>query len=481
LGILLIHSGPFSVRGETAEITVPPEFGRIESGPSSGKAGAPLVVLIQDAHAHYEAQRSLAEILRHLVLQHGLEWVLVEGGAGDIDLSELSRGVPPVHAQQVAESYLKSGKISGEEFLDMTLTDHELRLWGLENPALYRQNVEAYFEFYKEQEAALKTIWSLLERAEELRKKHYPPVFYEFETLKAQSETREISTLAYFNVLADQAKREGISFEPFPVFREWLALREKETGLDSAKLELEKKEITQALSRSLTKEELHPLLGEWRSSGFGFETALLKTILDYKREYQPKFDRYSTEQIEKAVRLTEEAGRLKGGELFKESEAIYRELRSRVLPEGRPREAADLFDFLKLTETLFRLEWTPEDLEDYEALEARLNFESAAELLRPLGGLEKVRESAARAKRFYEAARDREEALFGNALRKIEEEKKKVYAVLTGGFHTKELAGRFGSAGVPVVIVRPRFQVTGEPSAAFQILREKWGEGKSVS
>ena len=48
---------------------------------------------------------------------YSLKKVLVEGGIGNVDLSYLTRGVSPERVKDVAERYLKEGKISGEEFL----------------------------------------------------------------------------------------------------------------------------------------------------------------------------------------------------------------------------------------------------------------------------------------------------------------------------------------------------------------------------
>jgi hypothetical protein len=472
--IFLLGFNPSRGVSDTAPITVPAEAGRVESYHASKKPNAPLIVLIQDAHGHYEAQRSLAEILKSLVLQHGLDLVMVEGGSGDLDLTYLREGVPLERVEEVAERYLQTGKISGEEFLDMTLTEKEFKLWGLEDSKLYAQNVEAYLSFFKEQKQAVEHAAGLKEKVLPLRETYYPKEFYELESLKEASERREVSALSYFGLLTEKAKAAGIATDSFPVFREWLALREKEEGLDPSRLELEKKELTGALSRALTKEELYPLRKGWTNSGLASEASHWRTLVDLKREYQPKFDPYSTVQIEKALRLTKEAEAIHASRLFDEADQIYRAIRTRLLPEGEARRLAGLLDYLVLTEKLFRLQWTPRDLAHFEELKKSWDPKSASEFLRPEDAFEKISRTVPLAKRFYEIAREREGALLANALKKIKEQARDLYAVVAGGFHADDLTERFREEGFSVLSVSPRFEPSEETSSYFEILREKW-------
>jgi len=476
--LFLLAANPVRALSEEAPISIPSELGRIEMRHTSKIPEAPQVVLIQDAHSHYEAQRSLAEILRRLVLAHGLKLVLVEGGVGDVDLSYLREGVPQDRAGEVAETFLKAGKISGEEFLDLTLENDEIRLWGLEDPSLYRQNIEAYLNFFKVQRQALEEVSPLKAKALELRTKHYPAELLEIEILKEKAEAKEISLLVYFQALTERAQGIGIELNPFPTFREWLKIREKEKDLDPSRLELEKKELTQALSRALTKEELYPLRQEWKNSDLGGEAPLLRTLLEMKKEYRPRFDRASTAQIEKALHLMKEAEGLGAAELFQEADQIQGEIRARLLSSEEGKRTADLIDYLTLAEKLFKLGWTPRDLKRFEALEGRWDPQGSEALLDSGGGLEKVSRQVPLAKQFYEIAQKREAALFENAVQKMEAERQKLYAVIVGGFHAEDLADRFQKHGFSVLMVRPRFELSEEPSPYFEVLREKWGTGE---
>src|SRR3989338_242303 len=92
---LVVTSAPFSGAQITDQsilwpanlgnISFPPEIGRI-SERFDGYAGK-AVVLIQDAHAHYEAQKNIASALKHVSENHRLDLIGVEGFDGPADFS----------------------------------------------------------------------------------------------------------------------------------------------------------------------------------------------------------------------------------------------------------------------------------------------------------------------------------------------------------------------------------------------------------
>ncbi len=76
---------------------------------SNGKT----IILIQEAHVDYNAQKAIAEILKSLIQKENLRLILVEGGWGDVALTYLRNYGTPEGRLQVAERYLKDGKNSG--------------------------------------------------------------------------------------------------------------------------------------------------------------------------------------------------------------------------------------------------------------------------------------------------------------------------------------------------------------------------------
>src|SRR5437016_4059807 len=64
-------------------IQIPAELGKVEER-IDGPAGAPLLIHIQSAHGHYEAQKNIQKILEHLRSSYGIDLLLLEGGKGKL-------------------------------------------------------------------------------------------------------------------------------------------------------------------------------------------------------------------------------------------------------------------------------------------------------------------------------------------------------------------------------------------------------------
>jgi hypothetical protein len=88
-----------------------------------------------------------------------------------------------------------------------------------------------------------------------------------------------------------------------------------------------------------------------------------------------------------------------------------------------------------------------------------------------------------RAKRFYDSALRREEALVENTVTKVEEEGISLAAVIVGGFHADRLAQAFKDQGYSLLTVSPRFAPTDSEAGReryFEILKYNWGSGPSA-
>lgn len=133
-------------------LDLPSETARVErtEAGTNGKT----IFLIQEAHVDYNAQKAIAEIIKHLVQKKSLRLILVEGGWGDTSLSFLRNYGSDKGRHEVAERYLKEGKISGEEYLDI-ISDLDMQFWGIENPEDYRRNMEVFLKLHEVQDRLL--------------------------------------------------------------------------------------------------------------------------------------------------------------------------------------------------------------------------------------------------------------------------------------------------------------------------------------
>ena len=177
------------------------------------------VFLIQEAHVQYEVQKKISDLLRFLIDKESLKLILVEGGWGRVSLSYLRNYGTPEARLKIAERYLKEGKISGEEFLDLT-SKANFNLWGVENADLYANNMKAYLNIESEQAHMVQALNQLEHALKLLAVKMLPEDLLEFEAKRQSFQEGETSLIDYLKFL--KSKASGINLEPFssltPVF-----------------------------------------------------------------------------------------------------------------------------------------------------------------------------------------------------------------------------------------------------------------------
>ena len=112
------------------------------------------IIHIQDAHANYSGQQNLANALDEIMTKYHVTLVLVEGGTKDDTLTPLKKIAPPEVWRKVAKKFLIEGKITGDEYLNL-ISDHPMRIMGIENKELYMTSLKAYGGLADKREAIL--------------------------------------------------------------------------------------------------------------------------------------------------------------------------------------------------------------------------------------------------------------------------------------------------------------------------------------
>jgi tRNA A-37 threonylcarbamoyl transferase component Bud32 len=124
-------------------IELPNELGTIRES-LEGTTGK-TVALIEDKFIdRYFYAKCEVRILEHLITTYDLKKIFVESGWGDVSLSylrvnqETGEQIPEKRRIEVAEDYLRQGKISAEEYLDI-VSDHDIQLIGADVEELNKQ------------------------------------------------------------------------------------------------------------------------------------------------------------------------------------------------------------------------------------------------------------------------------------------------------------------------------------------------------
>ena len=128
-------------------VNVSESIGQVQQRWKSSDEKERTVIIIQDAHSNFSAQKNLAEIICELVPQLSQKgqtpFVGIEGAIGNYDLNKL-RDFPIREAKEIVGcEYVKQGKFLGAELASI-LSERDFVLSGVENDSLLAENYQAF-------------------------------------------------------------------------------------------------------------------------------------------------------------------------------------------------------------------------------------------------------------------------------------------------------------------------------------------------
>ncbi len=118
------------------------------------KRAFPEYVLIQDIHRHPEVQANIAAILLAAYHRWGIREVFVEG----LYAHEVAER--PTGTETSLREAMRAGQLSGAEAAN-ALSGNDLNLCGLEDPRLYRENMQAFDQVRNQTAGALRELKTL--------------------------------------------------------------------------------------------------------------------------------------------------------------------------------------------------------------------------------------------------------------------------------------------------------------------------------
>lgn len=143
-----------SERPKTVSIDIPTSLASVEEWYQAPARPDPkMIVHIQDAHANYEAQAHIRDLLHFLSHDCGFKTILVEGAAETLDPNYLKLFPDKEKNLQLMDALARAGEVTGTEMFLME-DEESMRGIGIEKPELYRANYEALVGVYQADEFA---------------------------------------------------------------------------------------------------------------------------------------------------------------------------------------------------------------------------------------------------------------------------------------------------------------------------------------
>lgn len=417
---------------------------------------APVVVLIQDVHNVFSAQKNIAQIVSHIESaasrdNRGPVLVGLEGGVGAFDIARFRASRGRAGHALATELLLKTNLIAGPEFYAFQ-SEKEPLLWGVESRGDYIENAEAVRAGHPVVKRVAAAIASAEMAVEKRADVVFSPDLRDLNRILAAHNRGDLSIVDLVRALKDHAPKAIV-----PEVDKLQKALDMEKGLDFVQVERERKALIEVLVRVLDASSIEKMTAaslSYRAGQMNFGTyhaqlkALVKSHGIRWSEYG-EFDKYV-----QYVLLSESIDKFR---LFDQIE----DLKSRAVANlGRSKEEKNLMGLaedLRLVHRLVRHEFGPAEWKSYQERKtdlARLNAR-LAEAMGADGVAGVSAQDLAPFERFYVAADRRNDSLAANLMAKGKEVDAQVMVLVAGGFHTAELESRIKAKGYSVVTLTP--------------------------
>ncbi len=459
-------------------IQISEKFGRVVDT-YEGKTDK-TIVHIQDAHVHYEAQKNLAAILDSLIRNNHMTLVLVEGGDKRGELSSLRKLASREAREAVADRYLKKGLLAGDEYLEL-VSDYPMVRQGVEDPALYEENLKLFLEIETFRKKALEDIAALEQATEALKQKLCKPALLEFEKKRAAYDTEQIELVAYYDYLASLKTPPQDSN-----FSRLLQASALEKEVDFKKVDAERDALLKAIDGKLSAEDKDSFAAKTLSYQEG--TLSQKEYYETLKVTAEKGGVVLTESpnLEKYIRYLAFYDSIRHAELFKEGDRLEQEIREGLLGSEDEKLLSEISQHLSLLSHLFQIRVSPEEYARYDADRIRFSVKTFLPFLQqkiaeqglafpvPPTAVD-IDQDLKTLDRFYRVAQRRDQAFVENSFKEMEKENVKSAVLITGGFHTPGLTQLFKEKGISYIVISPKITEAGNPEKYYSILKERSG------
>ena len=234
------------------------------SSEATGEGTAPLVVLIQDLHAHYGVQRNIAGLLEFLdgklrneqramsnesplpIAHRPLRplpsvpfAVGMEGAEGPIDLTLASLFPDRAMKMQAADFFMREGEITGPEYFAI---DHGLPdlLTGVENETYYQLHRELFRKTFSDRQKLVEALNGIKAEIAPLPAQTYGPSLKAIQDVLDNYDQGKTSALEMISAFLTPAEGLGINFKTrFPILSAFSAqagLKNRKTGFSQERV-----------------------------------------------------------------------------------------------------------------------------------------------------------------------------------------------------------------------------------------------------
>ncbi|GEM_PF-5885064 len=482
--------------------SIPADIGNIRNFhvPSGKKADQqPFFIYIQDAHANFEAQKSIKQILSYLSKEYGLGLVGVEGAISPLEPNVLKFFHDADKNSGIAERLVKSGELSGVEWFAVE-QQGQVKLTGIEDADLYRDNILAFQELVRNQDKIEELLKNLDGSLQNLKGNFYNNQLLQFDRKVSKGR----SELFGFIRFLDAQIRQNLNLDfksignqvRYPFFTRLAYLVETEKKLNLKRITAEKETLVKELKlkagesspgirhavemlETLRTDKTHEIdRAKYKTYGEFFEA-----IYRYGREAGIDFGIYESFRQWASVLILQEEIQQEG--LFEEIDQLVELLYQHYAVEPEEKEVLALSRNIDLAHKLVRGELTRKDYEKVlqnqglvapRAIRKRMNdivLHAGSKGKRSVFSLgsddewESLKKFNDLAMNFYAVTVKRDRTMVENSFSIMKKNHAPVMAMVCGGFHTDGMIRLLEERNAGYLIVTPHVKLEAEGNTKY--------------
>ncbi|MDD5438904.1 MAG: hypothetical protein PHS37_01805, partial [Candidatus Omnitrophica bacterium] len=460
-------------------VSIPLRLGEIKDSfrGSNGKT----VIHIQDAHCNYGAQKSIDRIIGYLTNTYdNVRIISLEGGTGTYDLSPFTAIDNPRTREKVADYFVKNGRVSGAEYFAIN-NPGKARLFGIEDEALYRENLATYRDslIYKAQ--ADKDLAALSRAIENLKDKIYSPELKELDTAITGYRANKIALKEYLFFLQKKAARAGVALKDFQSIASLITVLSDEQSIDFKKADVERSTLIDRLSAKLSSADLQ----EFIAQSLQFKSGDISGDLFYGYLFKKaRFTGTDFSTLPNLVRYSEylkKYNSIDKHDLFEEIKKLEASLVRALAGNNDQTALYSIENDLSIVKNMLLVSLTKDDFDYYTDNTGNfdgvrfLDFINQQAPLHDIpvlvsgdiGQLDTYRKNM---EKFYTCSLKRDDAFIANIGKNLNDEHEAVTILVTGGFHTGNISKLFKDQGYSYIEILPDFENTDEACPYFRLL-----------
>lgn len=474
-------------------LSIPSELATIDElyeSPAQ-KADSKFILHIQDAHANYEAQSKIKELLAHLNRQYSIKTVFVEGASEKLNADYLRLFPDEERNRKLAEALAKEGELSGTE-LYLLEAGKDFEAVGIEEASLYKANYEALKTVFGAEKEIDRFFTGFDRKMGQVSSKVFSPETRELINEWQQFEKGRRDFLPYVKNLVKKAKTilhedlESLFAQVgWPQITRLLVIQKMEKDLNKNQALAERDKLVQFLRDKRVSKPLVDAVVRFEEGSIsvgrsaaqrGENDISPRAVLEHlEREAGPKGFRFSDyPHFSLYAGYVTLKGELDAKALFEEIEYLFTKMLDMLAQEPSQKTLLALYRDGELLRKLLRLELDRNDWRN--VLERKNTFgvgPVVARLKEAVASARSQEDSEDRqvmapefanrmaaiidsAFQFYRLACQREDVFFKQMRSVMTERKIRNAVVITGGFHTRGMSDLFRENDVSYGILTPR-------------------------